>query len=99
MCVCTLCICPNASTQAYVCDEGKLSSTRFKSLRCFKDGTSLLQCDLETGHRHQIRAHLAFLGIPIANDTTYGVRASIVILYCSSCPFTILLMMLNFFLF
>ena len=33
---------------------------------------SLVRCDLETGHRHQIRAHLAYLGTPIANDTDYG---------------------------
>ena len=33
---------------------------------------SLLQCNLETGRTHQIRAHLKYIGHPLFNDATYG---------------------------
>ncbi len=36
------------------------------------DGTSLVEVDLITGKTHQIRAHLAYLGYPIAGDPKYG---------------------------
>jgi 23S rRNA pseudouridine1911/1915/1917 synthase len=34
--------------------------------------TSLLEIDLETGRRHQIRVQLAGIGCPIAGDVSYG---------------------------
>ena len=37
-------------------------------------GTSLLWLRLETGHRHQVRAHLAAIGHPIVGDKLYGGR-------------------------
>ena len=33
---------------------------------------TLIQCNLETGRTHQIRAHLKHLGHPLFNDATYG---------------------------
>lgn len=38
------------------------------------DGTFLVECLPLTGQRHQIRAHLAAIGWPIANDILYRVR-------------------------
>jgi 23S rRNA pseudouridine1911/1915/1917 synthase len=32
----------------------------------------LIQCNLETGRTHQIRAHLKYIGHPLFNDSTYG---------------------------
>eukprot|EP00890_Picochlorum_soloecismus_P003477 jgi/Picsp_1/412/NSC_00410-R1_pseudouridine synthase len=34
--------------------------------------TTLVECQPITGRTHQIRAHLAYIGHPIANDGTYG---------------------------
>jgi len=35
------------------------------------DGAALLEVDLETGRQHQIRLHLAHVGLPILGDTLY----------------------------
>ena len=37
-----------------------------------RDGMSYLEIDLLTGKKHQIRAHLAHLGFPVAGDEKYG---------------------------
>jgi 23S rRNA pseudouridine955/2504/2580 synthase len=54
-------------------DEGKLARTRFKVLERFSSST-LLQAELLTGRTHQIRAHTAYSGHPIAGDDKYGNR-------------------------
>lgn len=33
---------------------------------------SLIECQLETGRTHQIRAHMRYIGHPVFNDATYG---------------------------
>lgn len=37
-------------------------------------GVSLLECSIETGRLHQIRAHLAHRGCPVIGDREYGPR-------------------------
>lgn len=62
------------------CEDSKMPgkachihTTRFRPLGKMQlDGTLLVECRPLTGQRHQIRAHLAALGWPIANDTIYG---------------------------
>lgn len=53
----------------------RVSVTRFECLASVEtpDGwQSLIRCDLETGRRHQIRAQLAWLGLPIVGDKIYS---------------------------
>ena len=53
-------------------DAAALATTRFHQLCELPDGTVLVDCRPLTGQRHQIRAHLAHIGWPIANDTVYA---------------------------
>jgi len=50
---------------------GKTAITHYKVLEDFHY-VSLIQCNLETGRTHQIRAHMKWLGHPLFNDKTYG---------------------------
>lgn len=52
-------------------DEGKPAITHYRVLQRFHYVT-LVECTLETGRTHQIRAHMKYIGHPIFNDTTYG---------------------------
>jgi len=55
--------------------EGKESRTLFKVLaNKVNDGVSysLVECELLTGRKHQIRAQLAYLGHPIVGDKIYS---------------------------
>jgi RluA family pseudouridine synthase len=51
--------------------KGKLSHTAYKVLRQTKD-FALLDVDLLTGRKNQIRVHLADIGHPIVGDKKYG---------------------------
>lgn len=50
---------------------GKHAVTHYKVLKDLHY-VSLIECKLETGRTHQIRAHLRHLGHPLFNDDTYG---------------------------
>jgi|TARA_B110000495_G_scaffold192253_1_gene196205 23S rRNA pseudouridine1911/1915/1917 synthase len=52
-------------------DFGRRAVTHYKTLQSFRY-VSLIQCNLETGRTHQIRAHMKYIGHPIFNDVTYG---------------------------
>ena len=50
---------------------GKTAVTHYKVLERF-GYTTLVQCILETGRTHQIRAHMKHIGHPLFMDATYG---------------------------
>ena len=54
-----------------VCGTGERAVTHWRCL-CTGEGHSFLELKLETGRTHQIRAHLSWLGHPIAGDDLYG---------------------------
>ncbi|MCM2681134.1 RluA family pseudouridine synthase [Echinimonas agarilytica] len=60
--------------QMHVCDageRGKYSHSRFRVIHRVQ-GYSLIECELLTGRKHQLRAHLAHLGHPIVGDKIYA---------------------------
>ncbi len=52
-------------------DFGRTAITHYKLLKDLRY-VSLLECKLETGRTHQIRAHMKFIGHTLFNDATYG---------------------------
>jgi 23S rRNA pseudouridine1911/1915/1917 synthase len=53
-------------------EPARTALTRWRSLERFRAG-ALLEIELSTGRQHQIRVHLAQLGLPILGDAVYGV--------------------------
>lgn len=56
-------------------DRGKVAVTRFKVLRRFK-GNTLVEFELDTGRKNQIRVHASDMGHPIVGDIKYGGHTS-----------------------
>lgn len=61
--------------------DGKESVSRFKVLNSvFSERfgkLNLLELNLETGRRHQLRKHLSSIGIPILGDKDYGIEGKV----------------------
>ena len=53
---------------------GQRARTKYRVL-AFRDGLSLVECELLTGRTHQIRAQMANAGHPLLGDNQYGNRA------------------------
>ncbi|MGH7820293.1 MAG: RluA family pseudouridine synthase [Candidatus Binatia bacterium] len=68
---------PDSRRRVKVVAPGRTSArsrpavTRYRPLARYGDAT-LVEVEIPTGVMHQIRAHLAFLGHPIAGDALYG---------------------------
>ncbi len=57
--------------RAYIGKDGNREAVTFyKVIKRFKDHT-LLDVDIKTGRKHQIRCHLSYLGHPVAGDKLY----------------------------
>ncbi|MFZ6001919.1 MAG: RluA family pseudouridine synthase, partial [Bacteroidota bacterium] len=52
-------------------DMGRTAITHYRVLQKLRY-VSLVECKLETGRTHQIRAHMKYLGHPLFNDEMYG---------------------------
>ena len=52
-------------------DMGRTAITHYKMVQSYRY-VSLIECRLETGRTHQIRAHMKYLHHPIFNDVLYG---------------------------
>lgn len=51
--------------------RGKRAVTHFRVIQPF-DRAALVECRLETGRTHQVRAHMAHIGHPLLGDGVYG---------------------------
>lgn len=52
-------------------EGGKLAITRYRTLGS-RGNFSLVECELDTGRKNQIRVHMKQLGTPISGDRRYG---------------------------
>ena len=57
---------------AVLANRGKEAITNWKVLSTFSKAFTLAEIDIETGRTHQIRVHMASLGVPVAGDQVYG---------------------------
>lgn len=68
----------NSKYEVYVTEnpeEGQLAITRYKVLKR-KNGYTLMELELDTGRKNQIRVHMKHIGHPIAGDRRYGAKSS-----------------------
>lgn len=60
--------------------DARPACTRYRTLAS-AGGRTLLAVELDTGRKHQIRAHLAAIGCPVVGDARYGTRGPRLLLH------------------
>ena len=63
----------NSNLVTYSSKEGKLAITEYKRIK-FNEMYSLLEINIKTGRRNQIRVQLKEIGHPIVGDSKYGYK-------------------------
>jgi 23S rRNA pseudouridine1911/1915/1917 synthase len=58
-------------------DDGQLAITHYKVIQSSRD-FSLLEVNLETGRKNQIRVHMKDIGHPVVGDKKYGSKSNII---------------------
>src|SRR6202022_1182952 len=68
---------PSDRTRVAVRAAGREARTRYEVIARYpaRPPMTLVSCHLETGRTHQIRAHMAAIGHPVAGDDRYGGRS------------------------
>ena len=66
-----MCVYPNEEGLPEEMQRGKHAVTHWRAIERFGYVT-LVECVLETGRTHQIRAHMRHIGHPLFNDAAYG---------------------------
>ena len=62
---------------SFIDNGGQKAITHYRTLKA-NDHFSLIELNLETGRKNQIRVHLQHVGHPIIGDKKYGSRASLI---------------------
>jgi 23S rRNA pseudouridine1911/1915/1917 synthase len=64
-------LCEDKNLVTYSSNEGKIAITEYKRIKN-NDNYSLLEINIKTGRRNQIRVHMKEIGHPIVGDSKYG---------------------------
>ncbi len=66
-----------STTHALQKKSQRTAETRYKVRETFGDKFALLEIAPKTGRTHQIRVHLAAIGVPVLGDTFYGAHKDV----------------------
>ena len=62
----------NGESISCVSESGKAALSRFRVVESYGSRATLMEVAILTGRTHQIRAHAAYMGHPVAGDDRYG---------------------------
>ncbi len=62
---------PKSPNRRLITEQGKIAITNYQLRKTFANNIHLLEVQLLTGRTHQIRVHLAHIGLPVLGDAMY----------------------------